>query len=115
MHIIKDTAGVQSKLMFKKSLHFFDLFQAEIIRDAAWGCDWVGTPVHLQRCLVLIIASASKEFTLTAGKFVPVSNSTMINVRILIGLSTVNLQYQIIINMANVSNNIVFHHRIRAS
>jgi hypothetical protein len=59
----------------------FKLFQAESVRDAAWGCDWVGTPVPFQRCLVFIIATANKDFRLTAGKFVPVCNSTMINVR----------------------------------
>jgi hypothetical protein len=52
------------------------------VRDAAWGCDWVGTPVPFQRCLTFIIATANKEFTLTAGKFVPVSNSTMMNASI---------------------------------
>jgi hypothetical protein len=51
------------------------------VRDAAWGCDWVGTPVPFQRCLVFIIATANKEFTLTAGKFVPVSNVTLMHVR----------------------------------
>jgi len=79
----------------KTSLHLFDMFQAEIVRDAVWGCDWVGTPVQFQRCLVFIIATANKEFTLTAGKFVPVSNSTIVNVRILIVLSTVNLLYHV--------------------
>jgi hypothetical protein len=68
--------------MLNISLHLFDKFQAEIVRDAAWDCDWVGTPVQFQRCLVFIIATANKEFLLTAGKFVPVSNSTMMNVRI---------------------------------
>jgi hypothetical protein len=53
------------------------------VKDAAWGCDWVGTPVSFQRCLVFIIATANKEFTLTAGKFAPMSNSTLMNVRIL--------------------------------
>jgi hypothetical protein len=38
----------------------FKLFQAENVRDAAWGCDWIGTPVQLQRCLVFIIATANK-------------------------------------------------------
>jgi hypothetical protein len=52
-----------------------------MVSDAAWGCDWIGTPVSFQRCLVFIIASANKGFTLTAGKFVPVSNNTMLNVR----------------------------------
>jgi hypothetical protein len=65
----------------------YELFQAENVRDAAWGCDWVGTPVSFQRCLVFIIAAANKGFTLTAGKFVPVSNKTTSNVRILIVLS----------------------------
>jgi MFS-type transporter involved in bile tolerance (Atg22 family) len=57
------------------------LFQAEKVREAAWGCDWVGTPVPFQRCLLFIIATSNKHFTLTAGKFVPVSNKTMMNVR----------------------------------
>ena len=52
-------------------------FQAQSVRDAAFGCDWVGTPTQLQRCLMFIIAAANKEFQLTAGKFVPVSNVTM--------------------------------------
>jgi hypothetical protein len=66
----------------------YELFQAENVREAAWGSDWVGTPVTFQRCLIFIIATANKGFTLTAGKFVPVSNSTMMNVRILIVPST---------------------------
>ena len=58
--------------------------QAEMVSEAAWGCDWIGTPASFQRCLVFIIATAKKEFTLTAGKFVPVSNKTMMNVRIIL-------------------------------
>jgi len=72
---------------------YYELFQAENVREAAWGCDWVGTPVNFQRCLIFIIATANKGFTLTAGKFVPVSNSTMINVRILIIPSTTMQQH----------------------
>ena len=48
--------------------------------DAAFGCDWVGAPIPFQRCLMFIIARSKKEFQLTAGKFVPVSNLTMMNV-----------------------------------
>jgi hypothetical protein len=55
--------------------------QAERVRDAAWGCDWVGTPLPFMRCLSFIINLANKEFVLTAGKFVPVSKATMMNVR----------------------------------
>jgi hypothetical protein len=58
----------------------FCIFQAESVRDAAFGCDWVGTPVPFQRRLIFIIARANREFHLTAGKFVPVSNVTMMNV-----------------------------------
>ena len=50
------------------------------MRDAAFGCDWVGTPIQFQRCLMFIIATANKGFQLTAGKFVPVSNVTLMNV-----------------------------------
>jgi len=57
-----------------------EMFQAESVRDAAFGCDWVGTAIPFQRCLMFIIATANKGFQLTAGKFVPVSNVTMMNV-----------------------------------
>jgi len=50
------------------------------VRDAAFGCDWVGTAIPFQRCLMFIIATANKEYQLTAGKFVPVSNVTVMNV-----------------------------------
>jgi len=56
------------------------MFQAESVRDVAFGCDWVGTPIPFQRSLMFIIATANKEFQLTAGKFVPVSNFTTKNV-----------------------------------
>ena len=50
------------------------------MRDAAFGCEWVGAPIPFQRCLMFIIATSNKEFQLTAGKFVPVSNVTTMNV-----------------------------------
>jgi hypothetical protein len=56
------------------------MFQAENVRDAAFGCDWVGTAMPFERCLVFIIATANKEFQLTAGKFVPASNVTSVSV-----------------------------------
>ena len=56
------------------------MFQAESVRDAAFGCGWVGTPIPFQRSLMFIIAAANKGFQLTVGKFVPVSNMTMMNV-----------------------------------
>jgi hypothetical protein len=57
------------------------MFQAESVRDAAWGCQWVGTPVPFVRSLSFIINMANKEIVLTAGKFVPVSRATLMNVR----------------------------------
>jgi hypothetical protein len=57
------------------------MFQAESVNEAAWGSDWIGTPVSFQRCLMFIIATARREFTLTAGKFMPVSRQTMLKVR----------------------------------
>jgi len=50
------------------------------VRDTAFGCDWVGTAIPFQRSLLFIIATANKEVQLTAGKFVPVSNVTTLNV-----------------------------------
>jgi hypothetical protein len=58
------------------------IFQTERVRDAAWGCDWVGTPIRFQKCIRLMMSAANKQFTLTAGKFVPVSVTTMVNVRL---------------------------------
>ena len=57
------------------------MLQAESVRDAAWGCEWVGTPVPFVRSLCFIINMANKEIVLTAGKFVPVSKATLMNVR----------------------------------
>jgi hypothetical protein len=57
-----------------------EMFQAHSVKDAAFQCAWVGTPIPFQRCLMFIIAAANKEFQLTAGKFVPVSNATMMSV-----------------------------------
>jgi hypothetical protein len=57
-----------------------EMLQAESVRDVAFGCDWVGTPIPFQRCLMFFIAAANKEFQLTVGKFVPVSNVTTLNV-----------------------------------
>ncbi|XP_021941235.1 odorant receptor 4-like [Zootermopsis nevadensis] len=53
---------------------------ATSIGDAVWNSNWVGTPVSFQGCLILITATANKKFCLTAGKFVSVSNNTMVNI-----------------------------------
>ncbi|KAJ4437168.1 hypothetical protein ANN_17303 [Periplaneta americana] len=54
--------------------------QYESVKDAAWSSDWVGAPVSYQRCILFIIAKASQEFQLTAWKFVPLSNTTMMSI-----------------------------------
>ncbi|XP_069688273.1 odorant receptor 4-like [Periplaneta americana] len=51
----------------------------ECVGAAAWESDWVGAPVSYQRSILLIISKSTNEFALTAGKFVPLSNSTMMN------------------------------------
>jgi hypothetical protein len=56
------------------------MFQAEIMTDAAFVCEWVRTLMPFQLCLIFIIIPANKEYGLTAGKFVPVSNLTTFNV-----------------------------------
>ena len=42
------------------------MFQTESVRDVAFGCDWVGTPIPFQRYLMFIIATAIKVFQMTA-------------------------------------------------
>jgi hypothetical protein len=80
MSIIRYKAQYAKQDGSKELQHYCEMFQVESVRDAAFGCDWVGTPIPFQRCLMFIIAAANKEFQLTAGKFVPVSNLTMMNV-----------------------------------
>ncbi|XP_021936592.1 odorant receptor 49b-like [Zootermopsis nevadensis] len=50
--------------------------QSGRVRDAAFGSDWVGAPVAFQRSIRFII-SVTKDFTLTAGKVIPVYQSTV--------------------------------------
>ncbi|KAJ4437160.1 hypothetical protein ANN_17295, partial [Periplaneta americana] len=64
----------------KKLLLVLFFFQAQRVRDAAFGCDWVGAPISFQKSLSLMIACTNKEIILTAGKCVPVSKETMVNV-----------------------------------
>jgi hypothetical protein len=56
--------------------------QAESVREAVWASGWVGSALPFQRCLIFFITSTNKAFQITAGKFVPVSNKTMMNVSI---------------------------------
>jgi hypothetical protein len=53
------------------------------VRDAAWESNWVGAPKSFQHAIKFII-SVTKEFTLTAGKVIPVYQSTVMVVRILL-------------------------------
>ena len=53
------------------------MFQAGIVEDADFGCDWAGTPIPIQRYIMYINVAANKMSQLIGGKFVPVSNVTM--------------------------------------
>jgi hypothetical protein len=55
------------------------MFQSGRVREAAWGSDWIGAPISYQRS-INIMMTVSKEFTLTAGKTIPVSRHTMMTV-----------------------------------
>lgn len=63
--------------------YYDDLLQYERVRDAAWASDWVGMPISYQRCILFIISKSNQEFNFTAGKFVAVSHSTLMNVRLI--------------------------------
>ncbi|KAJ9577673.1 hypothetical protein L9F63_005753 [Diploptera punctata] len=55
-------------------------YLADGVGGAAWECDWIGASIPFQRSLITIIIIANKEFVITAGKFVPASRKTMMNV-----------------------------------
>ena len=62
--------------------------QAEGVREAVWDSGWVGSELPFQRCLIFVITSTNKEFQMTAGKFVPVTKKTMMNVGIYFKISS---------------------------
>ena len=53
------------------------MFKSAKIREAAWGSNWVGSSTSHQRS-INIVMTVSKDFTLTAGKIIPVSRRTML-------------------------------------
>ncbi|KAJ4437159.1 hypothetical protein ANN_17294 [Periplaneta americana] len=71
--------GILLILMIALCFASFAAVLAQRVRDAAFACDWIGAPVSFQRSLSFMIACANKEFILTAGKCVPVSKETMVN------------------------------------
>ncbi|PNF35147.1 hypothetical protein B7P43_G09266 [Cryptotermes secundus] len=87
-NFLQMTQGVLLYFGILKDLAIYTFFanevtnQAEKVRDGAWGCDWVGTPIAFQKCITTIISATNNEVTLTAGKFVPVRVRTMVNVRL---------------------------------
>ncbi|PSN49273.1 Odorant receptor 91 [Blattella germanica] len=50
------------------------------LEEAIWESNWVGAPVVFQQCVLFVGAASSKELKFTAGKFVPMSNNTMLNI-----------------------------------
>ena len=53
--------------------------QSAELREAVWGCDWVGAPLVEQRALIFMMA-ATKDFSLSAGGVIPTSRHTMMQV-----------------------------------
>ncbi|XP_021924790.1 odorant receptor 2a-like [Zootermopsis nevadensis] len=53
--------------------------QSAELREAVWGCSWVGAPLREQRALLFMMGSAN-EFTLTAGGIIPASRHTLMQV-----------------------------------
>lgn len=53
--------------------------QCAELREAVWGCNWVGAPIVEQRALIFMMA-ATKDFNLSAGGVIPVSRHTMMQV-----------------------------------
>ncbi|KAJ4437203.1 hypothetical protein ANN_17338 [Periplaneta americana] len=51
----------------------------ESVGNAVFASDWVGTPVRYQTCISFMIAMSNQGFSLTAAKFAPVSNATLMN------------------------------------
>ncbi|PSN50105.1 Odorant receptor 85 [Blattella germanica] len=53
---------------------------AENVKEAVYSIDWVGTTETFKRSVLLMITRTNKQFTLTAGKFIPVNNETMLSI-----------------------------------
>ncbi|XP_023701861.1 odorant receptor 2a isoform X2 [Cryptotermes secundus] len=53
--------------------------QSAELRDAVWGCNWVGAPLVEQRALIFMMEVAA-EFTLSAGGIIPASRHTMMQI-----------------------------------
>jgi hypothetical protein len=53
--------------------------QSAELRDAVWGCDWVGAPLGEQRAVIFMMGAA-EEFTLLAGGVIPASRHTMMQI-----------------------------------
>ncbi|PSN49282.1 Odorant receptor 95 [Blattella germanica] len=52
---------------------------AENVKRAAWECDWIGAPIPMQKTILFIISRGNKDTEITAGKFVPLSNVTLLH------------------------------------
>ncbi|PSN50405.1 Odorant receptor 77, partial [Blattella germanica] len=52
---------------------------ADSVKGSAYEVDWIGAPIPFQRSILLMITRTNQSFVLTAGKFVPVNNETMMN------------------------------------
>ncbi|PSN50107.1 Odorant receptor 86 [Blattella germanica] len=53
---------------------------AESVKEAVYSTDWVEATESFKRSVLLMITRTNKQFTLTAGKSIPVNNETMMNI-----------------------------------
>ncbi|PSN50104.1 Odorant receptor 87 [Blattella germanica] len=53
---------------------------AESVKEAVYSTDWVEATGSFKRSVLLMITRTNKQFTLTAAKFIPVNNETMMNI-----------------------------------
>ncbi|PSN53052.1 Odorant receptor 90 [Blattella germanica] len=54
--------------------------RVESVRDVVYEGHWIEAPISFQKSIMLIITRTNARFNLTAGKFVPVNNKTMMNI-----------------------------------
>ncbi|PSN49277.1 hypothetical protein C0J52_08215 [Blattella germanica] len=75
------TQGVMLSILFCYCWSGEQLRQkADAVALAAWETEWVGAPIAFQRSMLFVISAASKEIIFTAGKFVSVSNVTLVKI-----------------------------------
>ena len=69
-------------------------FQINNIKFSAYDADWVGAPISFQRSILVITTATTRDFTFTAGKFIPINNETLMSVSTgQVGLGGLGVRY----------------------